>query len=371
LSAVSLDLLPNQLRLQNRDYYMLVIRPIRESDYSALYRISQESGIGFTSLPVNETLLKKKIAAAQRAFVSNPKSPGQQSYLFVMEDTQTGKVVGTSGIEATVGTQDAFYHYHVGKVVHASRELGVHNSVEILTFCNDYTGVSEICTLFLQEDAREGLAGRLLSKFRFLFMAQHQHRFADIVIAEMRGISDEAGRSPFWEWLETHFFSVDFPTADYLTGIGNKVFIAELMPKYPIYVNLLSKEAQASIGKVHEKTRPALRLLEQEGFRFRGYVDIFDAGPTMEADIANIDTVRASKEATVQISPTLDITLLENYFIINTKIEGFRGCVGQLKSLDISQDTHTVLISQALADTLQICHGDTIRYASTHFTSRT
>ncbi|MFN3589050.1 MAG: arginine N-succinyltransferase, partial [Spirosomataceae bacterium] len=50
----------------------------------------------------------------------------------------------------------------------------------------------------------------------------------------------------------------DFPTADYLTGIGQKVFIAELMPKYPIYVSLLSKEAQAVIGKVHEKTRPAL-----------------------------------------------------------------------------------------------------------------
>ncbi|MFT6269319.1 MAG: arginine N-succinyltransferase [Alphaproteobacteria bacterium] len=347
---------------------MLVIRPIRETDYSALSKIAHDSGIGFTSLPVNEALLKKKIAAAQRAFVSDPESPGQQSYLFVMEDTQTGEVVGTSGIEATVGMQDAFYHYHVGKVVHASRELGVHNSVEILTFCNDYTGVSEICTLFLQESARKPLAGRLLSKFRFLFMAQHKHRFANTVIAEMRGVSDETGKSPFWEWLETNFFSVDFPTADYLTGIGNKVFIAELMPKYPIYVNLLSKEAQASIGKVHVKTSPALRLLEQEGFRFRGYVDIFDAGPTVEADIENIATVRESKEAKVQISPVLDINVLENYFIVNTKIADFRACVGQLKRVDDSLENNTVLISQSLADALQLANGDTIRYSNTHTT---
>ncbi len=340
---------------------MMVIRPIRVSDYPALDKIAQDSGIGFTSLPVNEALLRKKIDAAQRAFSSHPEKPGHDSYLFVMEDTDTGEVIGTSGIEATVGIQDAFYHYHVGKVVHASRELGVHNSVEILTFCNDYTGVSEICTLFLQEQARKGQAGRLLSKFRFLFMAQHRHRFANTVIAEMRGISDELGKSPFWEWLEKHFFSVDFPTADYLTGIGNKVFIAELMPRYPIYVNLLTKEAQESIGKVHEKTRPALRLLEQEGFRFRGYVDIFDAGPTVEADVDSIATIRQSVEANVQVLSTLDTTELDNYFVINTKIKDFRATIGQLKILD----EQTVAISQQLADVLLIQQGDTIRFSHT------
>lgn len=338
---------------------MLVIRPIKESDYPALYQIAQDSGIGFTSLPVNETLLKKKISAAQRAFDSQPTSPGQQSYLFVAEDTATGKVVGTTGIEATVGLQDAFYHYHVSKVVHASRELGVHNTVEILTFCNDYTGVSEICTLFLQEEARKGLAGRLLSKCRFLFMAQHQHRFADIVIAEMRGVSDETGKSPFWEWLEKHFFSVDFPTADYLTGIGNKVFIAELMPKYPIYVNLLSKEAQACIGKVHEKTKPALRMLEKEGFKCRGYVDIFDAGPTVEAEVNNIATVKRSHQAKVQVSPMLDTASLDAYFVINDQVQTFRACVAHLRMVD----NDTVLVSQEVADALLLKNGDTIRFA--------
>jgi arginine N-succinyltransferase len=338
---------------------MLIIRPITDSDYPSLFQIAKDSGIGFTSLPVNEALLRKKIDAAKNAFSSNPSQAGQESYFFVMEDTETGKVVGTSGIEATVGTQDAFYHYHLGTVVHASRELNVHNSVEILTFCNDYTGVSEICSLFLQEEARNGLAGRLLSKFRFLFMAQHPHRFSDRVIAEMRGISDENGRSAFWEWLEAHFFSVDFPTADYLTGIGSKVFIAELMPKYPIYVNLLSKEAQASIGKVHEKTRPALRLLEQEGFKCRGYVDIFDAGPTVEADIDQIATIRQSHEANVQISPMLDTDSLDDYFVINAKVHDFRACVAQLRLID----DNTVLVNQEVADALMLQNGDTVRFS--------
>jgi len=314
---------------------MLIIRPITERDYPALLSIAQESGIGFTSLPVNEELLRKKIAAANAAFASKPEKPGLQSYLFVMEDTDTGEVVGTSGIEATVGLHDAFYHYHVGKVVHASRELGVHNTVEILTFCNDYTGVSEICTLFLKESARKGQAGRLLSKFRFLFMAQHRQRFSNTVIAEMRGVSDEAGR------------------------IGNKVFIAELMPKYPIYVNLLSREAQACIGNVHEKTRPALRLLEQEGFRNRGYVDIFDAGPTVEADLSNISTVRNSKALHITVDNSPHFADASQYFVINDKIEGFRACVAPV----VVRASNDALISSEVAAALQIESGSKVRIA--------
>lgn len=338
---------------------MKIIRPIKASDYSALYAIAQESGIGFTSLPVNEELLRRKITNAENASQSTPDKPGMQSYLFVMEDTETGEVVGTTGIESTVGLQDAFYHYHISKVVHASRELNVHNTVDILHFCNDYTGVSEICTLFLRENARQGLNGRFLSKVRFLFMAEHKHRFADVVIAEMRGVSDEKGRSPFWAWLEEHFFSMDFPTADYLTGIGNKVFIAELMPKYPIYVNLLSKAAQDCIGKVHEKTKPALRLLEQEGFKCRGYVDIFDAGPTVEADVRNIATVQASRNASVVIDDNLAHTDGETCFTINTSVSKLRACIAQIAYVDDDR----VAIERATADALGINDGDSIRFS--------
>ena len=336
---------------------MKIIRPITRADYSALHDIAVESGIGFTSLPVNEGLLKSKIERAEAAFQSNPEAPGIQSYLFVMEDTETGEVVGTSGIEATVGLDDAFYSYHVSKVVHASRELDVHNTVELLTLCSDYTGVSEICTLFLRESARSGLNGKLLSKMRFLFMAEHKHRFAETVIAEMRGISDEDGRSPFWEWLEKHFFSMDFPTADYLSGIGKKVFIAELMPKYPIYVNLLSEAAQNAIGKVHEKTAPALRLLQDEGFMCRGYVDIFDGGPTVEANVAQVTTVRNSQRRAVKVVDKLS-EQAQACFAINTSVFNFRACTADLNIVD---DKH-VEISQAHADALAVKNGDFIRF---------
>lgn len=334
---------------------MMIIRPIQQQDYDALYRIAEESGHGFTSLPVNEALLKKRISHAELSFKKDITQPGNEGYLFVMEDTETGKVVGTSGIEAAVGLEDAFYHYHLGKVVHSSRELNIYNTVETLSLCNDYTGASEICTLFLSESHRKNSNGRFLSRMRFLFMAEHTERFAKTVIAEMRGVSDENGRSPFWDWLEEHFFSMDFPTADYLTGIGNKAFIAELMPKYPIYVNLLSKAAQNVINNVHPKTIPALKLLETEGFSRRGYVDIFDGGPTVEAHINSINTIMQSLKCQVIIGEVSD----ENNFIIcNTNIEKF---LAVQASLSLRETAKQAVISQETANALQVKQGDWIR----------
>ncbi|MEI6738404.1 MAG: arginine N-succinyltransferase, partial [Pseudomonadota bacterium] len=63
----------------------------------------------------------------------------------------------------------------------------------------------------------------------------------------------------------------------------------------PLYSSFLSPEAQAAIGETHELTRPARRLLEQEGFRFEGHVDIFDAGPTLESNLDDIDAVKKSR----------------------------------------------------------------------------
>lgn len=336
---------------------MFVIRPIEKKDYAELLKIAEESGHGFTSLPVNGELLASKIQRAEAAFLS-PESdtPSEQGYLFVMEDVDTGAIMGTSGIEGAVGLEDAFYHYHLSTVVHNSRELNIYKSADILTLCNDYTGATELCTLFLRENFRKSINGRALSKFRFLFIAEHRRRFAQTVIAEMRGVSDEDGKSPFWQWLEDHFFCIDFPTADYLTGIGQKVFIAELMPKYPVYVNLLSKEAQKVIGKVHEKTKPALKLLTSEGFSWKRYVDIFDAGPTVEADVSQIRTVRDSDHYKVAINE--NVTEQEFVLIANQSVESFRATAIKA-SLD--KTNKVIQLPSKVASNLNVKEGDIVR----------
>ncbi len=238
------------------------------------------------------------------------------------------RVVGISAIEAAVGLAEPWYNYHVGTLVHASRALDVYTVAPTLFLANDHTGHTELCSLFLDHQYRQGRNGPLLAKCRLLFIAEFAQRFAPKVIAEMRGRLDPDGRSPFWEGLGRHFFAMEYSTADYLTGIGQKSFVAELMPKHPVYVNLLSPGARGAIGAVHADTEPARRMLEQEGFRYEGYVDIFDAGPTLECFRDDIHAVRTSRILTVTVgeSDPLSDSLTDDivWLVCNRAFEDFR-----------------------------------------------
>lgn len=335
---------------------MLIIRPIRAGDFESLYQIAEESGHGFTSLPVNADLLRHKIARAEASFVKVVDKPFDEGYLMVLEDTETREVVGTCAIEAAVGMEDAFYHYRLGTEVYYSEQIEVRNEVETLTLCHDYTGAAELCTLFLREPYRKGNNGRMLSRSRFLFLAQHAKRFGETVIAEMRGVSDADGHSPFYGWLQKNFLGIDFVQADYLSGLGKKAFMAEMMPRNPVYVCLLPEEAQKVIGEVHTNTRPALSLLQAEGFRCRGYVDIFDGGPTVECRLTDIRAVRESRLLTVDIG---DMPESDKQFIIsNNQLANYRATSAYLC---IEEKADQVVISAELAEELLLVKGDQIR----------
>jgi arginine N-succinyltransferase len=334
---------------------MMIIRPVRSEDIDALEYLANSAKVGLTTLPPDRKLLEDKIVASQQAFAAERNEPGNDHYLFVLEDTETGSAVGTAAIVAAVGVSEAFYSYRVGTVVHASRELGVYNKIPTLYLSNDYTGSTELRTLFLDPSYRKDKNGKLLSKSRFLFMAEFPHRFADKVIAEMRGYSDEHGRSPFWEGLGRRFFSMDFSQADFLTGIGDKHFIAELMPKHPVYVNLLSDETQAAIAQVHEYTKAALRILEKEGFSYQGYVDIFDAGPTVEAPLKEIRAIRDSITLPVTIGTMASEG--EHHLISNTKLETFRCAVVQV----LLTKGNEIVVDEVLAEALGVDNGEIVR----------
>jgi arginine N-succinyltransferase len=221
--------------------------------------------------------------------------------MFALVEAAAGQVAGIGAIAAAVGLREPWYNFRVGTLVHASNTLGVYTAVPTLFLANDHTGHTELASLFVDHAHRHGRNGPLIAKSRLLFVAEFAARFAPKVIAELRGRLDAEGRSPFWEGLGRHFFAMEYTTADYLTGLGQKSFIAELMPHHPVYVNLLAAEARDAIAQVHDDTRPARAMLEQEGFRYEGYVDIFDAGPTVECYRENILAVRQSRLLAVEI----------------------------------------------------------------------
>jgi arginine N-succinyltransferase len=339
---------------------MYYIRPIAREDLPAIFALSERTGTGLTTLPANRERLARRIERSLASF-SGEAEHADACYVFVLVDGASGdRVAGISAIEAAVGLREPWYNYHVGTLVHASRQLGVYTAAPTLFLANDHTGHTELCSLFLDQAHRHGRNGVLLAKCRLLFIAEFAQRFAAKVIAELRGRLDEAGRSPFWEGLGRHFFAMEYSTADYLTGIGQKSFVAELMPKHPVYVNLLPPEARDAIGAVHRDTVPARAMLEQEGFRYEGYVDIFDAGPTVECFRDNIHAVRQSQVMAVTLGcedPVPD-SLTDDilWLVCNREFAKFRAIV---VAAPARADRMPLLPYAASA--LQVAEGDTVR----------
>ena len=280
---------------------MFFVRPIARDDLPAVLALSERTGSGLTTLPANRERLSARIERSLASFAGIA-TRADTCFVFVLVDSSADRVVGIAAIEAAVGLAEPWYNYHVGTLVHASRALDVYTVAPTLFLANDHTGHTELCSLFLDQAFRHGKNGPLIAKSRFLFIAEFVDRFAPKVIAELRGKLDDDGKSPFWEGLGRHFFAMEYSTADYLTGIGQKSFVAELMPRHPVYVNLLPDSARAVIAEVHDDTRAARSMLEQEGFRYEGYVDIFDAGPTLECFRDDIHAVRQSTVFPVHIS---------------------------------------------------------------------
>lgn len=345
---------------------MLVIRPLQQQDLDDLYVMAQQAGKGLTSLPADRDLLQRKISLSEEAFAQRC-APEASLYLFALEDTETGKAVGVSGIQARVGHDEVFYNYRLSTTVNASKELGVHVRTPTLHLSNDMTDTSEICSLLLSSEYHGGGNGLLLSRCRFMYLDQFRDYFSEKVIAEMRGVSDEQGQSPLWDALGSKFFDMEFTKADMLSGLGNKSFIAELMPKHPIYLPMLPDSARAVIGQVHSNTVPALKMLEAEGFNFNGMVDIFDGGPVVEAFVHTIRTVRDSvnryaKVGDEQVSRehgSLDVPAAERVMVSNRSFDNFR--VTTVPASWVSEDT--VNLSPEVAEALQIESGDLVRLA--------
>ena len=339
---------------------MMVIRPIGLNDLEGLMALAQKTGTGLTTLPANEDRLSRRIQRSNLSFAGMLDN-ADQGYVFVLEDSETGRIAGICGLEAALGLKEPWYNYRVGTMVHASQELGIYSQHETLFLSNDHTGYSELCSLFLDPDYRGHKNGPLLSKCRFMFMAQFPHLFSKIVIAEMRGYSDDEGRSPFWEALGRHFFSLDFGHADYLTGVGEKAFVAELMPKYPVYIDFLTPEAQAVIARTHDNTRPALAMLESEGLRYEGYVDIFDAGPTIQAYVGEVRAVKESRELPARIvDPMPDDAPLATWLVSNTELEHFRTILVDAPAPDLDG----FYLTPAQAAALRVEPGQHVRFVT-------
>ena len=278
----------------------LLLRPVAEADLPALVRMAAASADGISSLPNDEAKLSARIAASRQAFASPDDASGEETYLFVLEDTAADRVVGCSGIAASAGFFDRFYSYRNEFVVHASAALGVSQRMHTLHLCHDLTGATLLTSFYLEPDYESGPAAQLLSRSRLLFIRAHANRFSERIAAESPGITDAEGQSPFWDAVGRRFFGMDYPQAELIVGGRSKAFIADLMPPSPIYVALLPEGAQWALGQLHPVGEVPFSILQDEGFDADTYVDIFDGGPTVDAPLASLRSVRLARDMVVQ-----------------------------------------------------------------------
>jgi arginine N-succinyltransferase len=196
----------------------------------------------------------------------------------------------------------------------------------------------------------------LLARSRYLFMATHRPRFAERTIAELRGAHDEAGGSPFWDGVAGKFFGMGFVEADQFNAVHGNQFIADLMPKHPLYLAMLPEGALAALGAPHHSGRAAMRMLESEGFAYENYVDIFDGGPTMIAQTDRIATIRDAKRQTVlgiEETPGGEASI-----VARGRLDAFRATFGYVLPIEDG-----IIIDAESAALIGAKIGDTVTFA--------
>lgn len=336
---------------------MLIVRHATLDDLDSLLRLAKQASPGMTTFPPEMSALEAKVKLAMRSVSSDVLEPNDETYMLVMEDTSNQRVVGTASVIARLGEHDQFYSYKLNKMTYQHRPLDTKTTVQTLLLSNHFEGFAEVATLYLDEDWRKNGNGKLLSKSRYLFMAQFRQRFPEQVMADLRGYFDDSGRSPFWEAIGRKFFDMDFSDADLYGALNGNQFIADLMPKQAIYVNLLPNDAQQAIGRPNDQGKGALAMLEKEGFRWNGHVDIFDGSPSVDVPIDQLITIRDSETAEVDSSPASSEPNPNRYLVANTSIDDFRVCVSEISRLD-----GAVRLPEECLDALRIQSGDVVRF---------
>ncbi|MGB7409140.1 MAG: arginine N-succinyltransferase [Pontixanthobacter sp.] len=329
------------------------LRASRSEDLEPIYEMAKLTGGGFTNLPADRSALRDKLDRAAAGFARPDDELHDDQLVLVLENSETGDVRGTCQLFTQVGQQWPFYSYRRTTLTQHSQELDRTVRAEMLSLTTDLEGSSEVGGLFLHPNERAGGLGLLLARSRYLFIAMHRARFADRILAELRGIIDDRGGSPFWDGVAGRFFGMSFQEADYFNAINGNQFIADLMPKHPVYIAMLSDDARSVIGLPHPSGRAAMRMLENEGFAAEGYVDIFDGGPSMIARTDKVKSIAEAQECTVG---RVDLDTGEKALLATGRLNEFRSCYG---IREFGEDG-TIAIDAQAADVLDVRDGDVV-----------
>lgn len=325
------------------------------NDLPAYEDFAFRSHIGVTSLPRNPDLLKGRIELSMRTFGGEERDRYKQLYIFVLERSGTGELAGTSAIKVKTGNKEPLYFYRMETLKQEGSLPEIPKEIRVMTPQLTQEEASELIGLYILKEYRKEGLGHLASYGRLMYVAEHPEDFEEKIFANIRGIIDENDNSLFWQQFGKYFFDVSFQRLFELVS-ENKISLPEILPKYPIYIDLLTQEVQNLLGEPHHRSRPAYKMLLENGFKKTQDIDITDGGPKIEAHVRELDTVKNSITAKIK---NVDNNLKENTdYIIATQDKAFRGCLGHIEEYADNE----IGVSSKVAEALLVKPGDIIRY---------
>lgn len=253
------------------------------------------------NLPADRASTEALLERSERSFAGELPIADRE-FLFVLEDLERSRIVGTSIIYAQHGTKRAPHiFFRVENDERYSVTLDRYFVHQTLRIGYNYNGPTEIGGLIVLPEYRSNASslGKALAYVRFLFIRMHRALFRDQVLSELLPPLADDGTSQLWEALGRHFTGLSYQEADRLSK-DNKEFIHALFPAVPIYTALLPTEVRAVIGQVGQQTRGVEKMLRRIGFRYANQIDPFDGGPHFVATTDDIAIVRDAVEVEVR-----------------------------------------------------------------------
>lgn len=277
-----------------------LLRPARPRDLPDLMRLAKK--LDSINLPYDEPVILDMIKRSRESFAGRPRGWTFGQYLFVMEETKTGNVVGSSQILDKHGIVNRPHiSFRLVEVEKTSRTTDRKFKHTCLKLEWNPEGITEIGGLILDERYRShpDKLGKQLSYVRFLYMAMHPDKFRSEILAELLPPLDKNGSSLFWEHIGKKFTGLEYKEANTKCRT-NAEFIFSLFPHTLIYTNLLPDKVRRLVGAIHPKTLPVKQMLEGIGFRFSGEVCPFDGGPHYRAGTADVTLIKRCRSLAVE-----------------------------------------------------------------------
>ncbi|MES3026062.1 MAG: arginine N-succinyltransferase [Pseudomonadota bacterium] len=334
---------------------MHVVRPVRQDDLARLVALAEQSGHGAGRahrMPADADALGAAIARSTDAFSARVERPGDQRYLLVLERGADGALEGCASITALAGAGSTYFAFRRDLLRQVSVELRMAHEMAALTMNSELSRHSHLCASYVRPGVGAAPAA-LLARARVLLAAAAPHRFAERFFASLPGPMDGT-RQPFWDAVGGHFFGMPLERLETMLGATRMhPAMVEMMPHYPIYVDLLAADAQAALGRSDAAAAVFRDALADEGFRDGRYAGLLDGGAVLHARRAQLRSFAAGARRAA--APCATVAATPSHIVANARAGAFRALLA-----GVGDAGGAAGLSRASMDALGLAGGDEV-----------